>query len=348
MVYTPKPNVVKRVIDEFVGFIGFVFLARLVVATTGGSTAFASNLLVNALANGGAYALCLAIWPHVFLDLTVLICKFFDDLLQWLLGIGDIILLDFLVYIVLGVAQFLGGLVGALLIWVFIDNDATELGLPEVPSGVSGERALGGEAVLSIFFVFGFFFISQIYNRLFLQGKMESMEGKVIKDTKTNQPAYITSPGFQDGSDKYVIGAFTRAILLGLLRFALAAGGIPISGGLFNIFAYVDLGIVSWTWRETYYVHALGPLVGIFGYAAYAVVYYLPKINWYPILFGADKPVNKPLSTKIANATRLGKIKGLESLVSSDKLDFYHHNINSNNRKQKYNSSRNMMYHGQM
>jgi len=324
MVYTPKPNIVKRVIDEFVGFVTFVFIARLVVATTGGSTAFATNLLVNALANGAAYAICLAIWPHVFLDLTLLICKFFDDLLLWFLGLGDIILIDFLVYLLMGLAQFLGGLIAALFIWVFIDNDVTNLGLPIVPSGVDSGRAFGGEAILSIVFVFGFFYVSQVYNRLFLQGKMESEKKDIIMDIKSKKPAYFINPAFQEGSDKYVLGAFSRAIVLGLLRFGLAAGGIPITGGLFNIFAYVDLAIVSWSWFDTYYVHVFGPLLGIFGYVFYVVLYYLPKLNLYSVFFGEDAPTPEALSDKIAEATRLGNLGGVTGLVSADKLDFYH------------------------
>lgn len=323
MVYFPKTGFLKRVVDEFLGFLAAIFISRLVVATTGGSAAFAGNLLVNALANGAGFAVVYGLWPHVFLDMTVILCKFFDDMVQWLLGLKNLMILDFAVYIVLVLAQFVAGLLAYLFIWVFIDESKTNLGLPSVPSGVSGERAFGGEALLSMFFVFGFFYISQMYNKALLMAKVENMSA--MKDGSPIElgDGMMVVPDKLKGVDVYATASWSRALLLGLLRFGLAAGGVPITGGLFNVIGYLSGAIVSWTWVDTYYVHIFGPLVGIAGYIAYVCAYYIPKIDLYTYLFGVEAATPQDLSESVGRATRLPTFKKMPEFLSEDSVDFY-------------------------
>jgi|SRR6056297_2794830 len=328
MVYFPKTNFLKKVIDEFMGFLAAIFVSRLVVATTGGSLAFASNLSVNAFANGIGFAVVYAIWPHVFLDITLIICKFFDDMLQYFMGLKNLMLLEFATYFVLILAQFVAGLFAYLLVWVFVDSSVSDLGLPKVPSSVEGGRAFAAEFILSMFFVFGFFYISQMYNKTLLKAKVENLSSSSMKPTPIEMSdGMVVTPQLLVGVDTFSEGAWTRAILLGLLRVGLSLGGVPITGGLFNTMGYVTGGIVSWTWDSTYYVQAFGPLAGIVGYFAYVCVYYIPKLPVYGLLFGNDAATPEQLSQDIARATKLPTFRNQNQIiegVSDDYPDFYY------------------------
>jgi len=327
MVYFPRPNYTKKVIDEFLGFVAVIFIGRLVVATTGGSLAFSSNLSQNAMANGIGFAVVYSLWPHVILDLTLLICCFFDDMVKYFTGIQAINVLDLFLYFVLAGAQFLGGLVAYLLIWVFVDPSVSDLGIPVVPSSVNNGRAFVAEAVLSTMFVFGFFYISQIYNNILLQGKIENIisqkESSNYVDLSNQRRVNASA---LSGVFTYTTGSWLRGILIGLLRTGLALGGITISGGLFNTFGYVTGGIVSWTWAKSYYVHAFGPLLGIVGYLAYFAAHYIPQVHLYELFFGQDSTPPEQLASIISEKTKLPRFSeenGTFGNFVDDTPDFY-------------------------
>ena len=300
MVYVPKPRIPQRVLGEALGFATFIFISRVVTATTGGSTAFATNLLWCAIGDGVGYAIAIFMFPFAIMDLTLLICFLFHDLIMWALGRQGFNVVDAVLYVVFALVQFIMGMIAYLLIWAFVPSSASNLGIPLVPAGVTEERAIFSEIIQASFWVMGFFIISEIIGMVFKEARSpaqkDAVTGKFIRG-KYNHTMYL-------------IAAVFRAIMLGGIRTGISLGGIPINGGLYNILGYIDGAIVSWTWPTNWYVASLGPLGGMFGFVVYLIVIILPSIPLYRLAFGEDEAKLKQMEQAIKQRTSLKPIFG--------------------------------------
>lgn len=305
MVYIPKPKATQRILGEAFGFLVFIFISRVVVATTGGSTAFATNNLWNAAANGAGYAAAIFMFPYAYMDMTILICMVLHDLLMWVIGRQKLSPWDIGMYVVFGFIQFVMGALAYLFIWAFVPSDVSHLGIPLVPSGVSDERAIFSEVIQASFWVFAFFMISEIVGLVFKQARSPAVKDKV---TGKISPARYNHT-------MYLIAAVTRATFLGLVRFGISLGGIPITGGLYNTLGYLSGALVSWTWKSTWYVPALGPIGGMIGFLAYLLVFVIPSIPFYRIAFGNENIIKEELAQLAGPNTN---VKGPPPLAVGD------------------------------
>lgn len=276
MVYTPKPRVFQRIVGSVFGNLLFVFASRLVVATTGGSLAFATNLLWNAGANSAAYAVAIYAFPYAYFDLTILICMLMHDVIFWALRHRGFSVVDAVMYVVYGFNQFWTAMVAYLLIWAFVPESPSHLGIPQVPAGVEDIRAVFGGIIQASVWVFGWFLVSEISGYSFKEARASGPRDPATGRRRYNHTLYMSA-------------SMSRALLIGLVRFAVSLGGIPITGGYFNTFGYLGGAIVSWTWTSTWYVNALCPLGGILGFFAFLAAVILPSIPIYRLAFGEDE-----------------------------------------------------------
>jgi hypothetical protein len=217
---------------------------------------------------------------------------------MWALGRQGFNIVDAILYAIFALVQFIMGMISYLLVWAFVPSSVSNLGIPLVPAGVSEERAIFSEIIQAAFWVMGFFIVSEIIGMVFKEARSppqkDPVTGKITRG-KYNHTMYLIAAAF-------------RAIMLGGIRTGISLGGIPINGGLYNILGYIDGAIVSWTWPTTWYVPALGPFGGLFGFVAYLLVIILPSIPFYRLAFGEDETKLKQMEQAIKKRTTLNPV----------------------------------------
>jgi hypothetical protein len=335
MVYFPKPDLLYRIVGEISGCFLFMFASRVVVATTGGSLSFATNLLPSAMGDAAGYFIALSLYPYAMLDFTVLVAMVFHDVLMWIIGERRFSIIDMFLYPFLALVQFVVYLLVYVTMFAFVPSDVSHLGIPRVAPGVTDERAVFAAGVQSAVFVAAYFIVSEMVTPIFresvrkpvehrsLDRKEMQQEGKsAIKWRRHYRSAEMTStmsgaptaigsafviPGMRVDSTAFMLASVPRAFFIACVRFFVSLGGISITGGLYNTFGYLGGAIVSWTWDSTWYVQTFAPLIGLVGFLGYIVIFYVPAIDVYSIMFGEDRKTIYEFSQRTELATQLPK-----------------------------------------